>query len=65
MLKIWMDITRNALNSVENEEHFASAVGNPNPIVKTVARLCTSRATAANTTTTNNNNDKNISKLPP
>lgn len=63
MLKIWMDITRNALHLVGNEENSASAAGNPSPSVKPVARLCTSRVTPANNTI-NNNNDKNISKLP-
>jgi hypothetical protein len=66
MIKIWMDITRNALHLVGNEENFASVAGNPSPSVKPVARLCTSRATPANNTINNNNNkDKNISKLPP
>jgi hypothetical protein len=59
-----MDITRNPLYLVEDEEHFASTAGNPSPSVKPAARLYTSKARPANNTI-NNNNDKNISKIPP
>jgi len=63
LLKIWVDITRNALNLVENEKHFASAAGKPSPTVKPVGRVCTDRATPA-INTINKNNGKNTSKLP-
>jgi hypothetical protein len=56
-----VDNTKNALNLVENE-HFASAAGNPDPTNKPVARLYTSRTTQANNTISINN-DKNISQL--